>query len=127
MPKSILTDDILPNTSLVKKPPQTIYQLKWLRNSATWLPIDSDFLQRYETFEYIDALTLIRRKVLEEIQLEPVWGNLKRNMKRAEIVFTSRSSDKVPIQKILDYLEDEQQDFFLGCDVDQFSVRCYSG
>ena len=60
---------------------------------------------------------MIRRKVLEEIQLEPVWGNLKHNIKRAEIVFTSKSSDKVPIQKILDYLGDEQQDFFLGCDV----------
>ena len=103
MQKGILSDNILPLTSNQQMPP-TIYQLKWLRNSAKSLPIDPDFLQRYETFEYIDALATIRRKLLQEIQLEPVWGTLKHNTKRAEIVFIRKGRDKIQIDQILDIL-----------------------
>ena len=116
MHKGIITDEILP-ISLDKRLPPTIYQLKWLRNSVDSLPIDPDFLQRYETFEHIDALTLMRRKILEEIQLEPVWGTLKHNIKRAEIVFIRKEKDKIPIDLVLDNLKDEKVDFFFGCDV----------
>ena len=87
MNKGIISEDLLPESSLVKQLPPTIYQLNWLRKNIDSLPIDSDFLMKYDTFETIDQLTALRRKVLDELEIEPVWGILKHQIKRAEIVF----------------------------------------
>ena len=76
MPRSIFSHDLLP-TSIDKQLPPTVYQLNWLKTSVDSLPIDPNFLSKYDTFETIDQLTALRRKILDELELEPIWGILK--------------------------------------------------
>lgn len=53
MHRGILSDDLLP-VSIDKSLPPTVFQLHWLKRSVASLPIDPEFLAKYETFETID-------------------------------------------------------------------------
>ena len=83
--------EFLPSYSLKESQlPQTIYQLNWADSAD--LDVDPKFLSRYDTFDIFDQLATLRTQVLEQIELEPVWGILKHDIGRAELQFSLTKS-----------------------------------
>lgn len=102
--------------------PQTVYQLRWPRFSD--LRIDQKFLSRYETFDIVDQLAVLRRQVLDQLETEPIYGILRHEIKKAELHFSlSRAPAEVEgessirLENLLGLLGDDLGDFFFGCPI----------
>ena len=120
---AMFSKDLLPSYSVKESQlPQTVYQLNWIDTSD--LNIDENFLNKFDTFDMVDQLAILRSRVLDQLETEPVWGILKHDLKRAELQFSLTKAPQevegepaLRLENIMETLGDDLSDFFFGCPI----------